>query len=118
MKPLAPLALLAAAAVLLTTPQQAQSPVSASGDAAVRERGKQVFTDKCAQCHDADAARKLPDGTTLLGRLAASSDARVRLATRLNKMSPDDHRAVVLYVEELIARSRAGQGATASDHKN
>jgi mono/diheme cytochrome c family protein len=88
MKPLAPLALLAAAVTLLTIPQQAQSPVSASGDAALRERGKQLFTDKCAQCHDADAARKLPDGTTLLGRLAASSDPRVRLATRLNKDEP------------------------------
>jgi hypothetical protein len=33
-------------------------------------------------------------------------------------MSPDDHRAVVLYVEELIARYRAGQQTPAGKHEN
>jgi mono/diheme cytochrome c family protein len=84
-----------------------------TSDDAMRERGKQIFSNKCAQCHDADAAKKLPDGTTLLARLAASSDPRARLATRLNKMSNEDHQAVVFYVEELIARYRSDQKTTA-----
>ena len=113
MKAAAPFALLVMASVLLTIAPRAQSSSNVSGDADLRERGKQLFSSKCAQCHDADAARKLPDGTTLLGRLAASSDPRARLATRLNKMSEEDHRAVVLYVEELIVRYRAAQQAPA-----
>lgn len=87
----------------------AQSPAPQLGDAALREQGKQIFTSRCGKCHDADASKKLPDGTTLLARLAANKDPEARLATRLKSMSEQDGRAVVLYVEDLIVGFRATQ---------
>jgi mono/diheme cytochrome c family protein len=85
----------------------AHSATYSNDDSAVREKGKQIFTAKCGQCHDADAAKKLPDGSTLLARLAASKDPEARLATRLNKMSEEDHHAVVVYVADLLAQYAA-----------
>ena len=45
----------------------------------------------------------------LLKRLAANKDPHARLATRLKSMSEQDGRAVVLYMDDLIAKFRAGQ---------
>jgi mono/diheme cytochrome c family protein len=87
----------------------AQSTSAQSSEAALREQGKQVFVSRCGKCHDTDAAKKLPDGTTLLARLAANKDPQARLATRLKSMSEQDGRAVTLYMEDLIARFRAAQ---------
>jgi mono/diheme cytochrome c family protein len=94
---------------------RAQSPSPRSSEAALREQGRQVFVSQCAKCHDADAAKKLPDGTTLLARLAAKKDPKARLATRLKNMSEKDGRGVVLYMEDLIARFRAAQGTLPAD---
>jgi mono/diheme cytochrome c family protein len=91
----------------------AQSPASSPSDAALREHGRQVFTDKCGKCHDADATKKLPDGSTLLERLAARKDPQAKLATRLKSMNEQDARGVALYVEELIERFRAAQKTSA-----
>lgn len=113
-----PAILLTAAAFFLTVPAWAQSASTSSQDAAQHERGKQIFSDKCAQCHDVDAAKKLADGSTLLARLAAGRDPRALLATRLNKMSDEDHRAVVLYVEDLLARYRTSQKTNAAEPGN
>jgi mono/diheme cytochrome c family protein len=44
------------------------------------DSGKAIFTSRCGTCHDADASKKLPDGTTLLGRLAKNKDPETRLA--------------------------------------
>jgi mono/diheme cytochrome c family protein len=95
--------------VFLSSPLWAQSSPSqsADGDAALRDLGKQVFTSQCGKCHDADAAKKLPDGSTLLARLAASKDMKALLSTRTKKMSAQDAQGVQLYVEDLVARYRA-----------
>lgn len=90
----------------------AQSPSqSSTGDAALRDLGKQVFTSQCGKCHDADAAKKLPDGSTLLARLAASKDMKTLLSTRTKKMSVQDAQGVHLYVEDLVAKYRASQAS-------
>jgi mono/diheme cytochrome c family protein len=103
--------LLTAAAFVSVQPW-AQSPSqSPADDAASRDLGKQVFTSQCGKCHDADAAKKLPDGSTLLARLAASQDIKARLATRTKKMSAQEARGVDLYVEDLVARYRASQSS-------
>ena len=73
---------------------------TSSGDTALREQGKKIFVERCAQCHDADAARKLPDGTTLLQRLAANKDPESRLGTRLKQ--PQERHAVTVYIESLL----------------
>jgi mono/diheme cytochrome c family protein len=107
--PRAPALLLIAIAVFFAIPHRAQSPVPQPVDAALREQGKQVFASRCGKCHDADAAKKLPDGTTLLARLAGSKDPKALLATRLKSMSEQDGREVALYMEDLLARFRAAQ---------
>jgi mono/diheme cytochrome c family protein len=104
-----------AAVLLLVIPQWAQSPSPQPDEAALREQGKQVFVSQCAKCHDADAAKKLHDGSTLLARLAANKDPKARLATRLKSMSEQDGRGVVLYMEDLIARFRAAQKTPPAD---
>jgi mono/diheme cytochrome c family protein len=88
---------------------QSQSSAPAGDNASLRELGKQVFTNRCGKCHDADASKKLADGSTLLSRLAASKDPKALLGTRLKSMSPEDARGVALYVEELTAAFRAAQ---------
>lgn len=107
MKPLP--VVLVAAAMFLVIPTRAQSPSPQPADNALREKGKQIFTSRCAKCHDTDATKKLPDGSTLLARLAANKDPEARLATRLKSMSEQDGRAVVFYVDDLIAEFRAAQ---------
>jgi len=98
------------AAVFAGVQPWAQSPSHApADDAALRDLGKQVFTSQCGKCHDADAAKKLPDGSTLLARLAASKDMKALLSTRTKKMSVQDAQGVHLYVEDLVAKYRASQ---------
>lgn len=98
-----------AAALLFANPSWTQAPPPQSSDVSRREQGKQIFNAQCGKCHDADAAKKLPDGTTLLARLAANKDPQARLATRLKSMSEQDRRDVGLYVDDLITQFRAAQ---------
>lgn len=87
--------------------QQPSSPAD-GGD-----QGKNIFVSRCAKCHDADASRKLPDGTDLLGRLARSPDPKTLLATRLKDQRERD--AVMVYLRPLIRSSRAaGPGSHAA----
>jgi mono/diheme cytochrome c family protein len=86
-----------------------QSSPSQAAEASQREIGKQAFTSHCGKCHDADAAKRLPDGTTLLARLAANKDPKARLATRTKSLSEQEARGIDLYMEDLIARFQAAQ---------
>jgi mono/diheme cytochrome c family protein len=69
-------------------------------ETAILEQGKQIFVARCAKCHDADANKALPDGTTLLKRLAQSKDPEARLGTRLK--DPRERHAVMIYVDSLL----------------
>jgi mono/diheme cytochrome c family protein len=82
----------------------ASSPVAPTTDS---DRGKDIFVNRCAKCHDQDANKKLPDGTTLLLRLANSKDPEARLGTRIK--SVEERREVMLYVQSLIAQLRSSQ---------
>jgi mono/diheme cytochrome c family protein len=80
--------------------------------------GKAIFASRCGTCHDADASKKLPDGTTLLGRLAKNKDPETRLATRLK--NEQERHQVFLYLQPLIERERLSgtrQGSVASGPK-
>jgi mono/diheme cytochrome c family protein len=92
---------------------QTQAPTSASND-----QGKAIFSGRCGKCHDADASKKLPDGTTLLARLAKNKDPETRLATRLK--NEQERHQVFLYLQPLIERERLSgtrQGSVASGPK-
>ena len=71
------------------------------------DRGKDIFVCRCAKCHDQDANKKLPDGTTLLLRLAKSKDPEAQLGTRIKSTQERDE--VMLYVKPLIAHVLASQ---------
>lgn len=86
-----------------------QSPPSTvtSDNAAQREHGRAVFLSKCGQCHNEDGMKKLPDGSTLLGRLSSRKDPQAMLGTRLKSMTSEDRSAVSLYVEALLTQFRS-----------
>src|SRR5215831_8924755 len=79
--------------------QQVGRPAQANADSA---RGKAIFVSRCAQCHDKDGAKKLSDGTTLLGRLSQSKNAQSRLATRLK--TQQESRDVMLYLATFLSK--------------
>jgi len=71
-------------------------------NAALLAQGKKIFVTRCAKCHDNDGNKKLPDGTTLLGRLAKIQDPEAQLGTRLK--DPQERHAVTIYVDSLLKR--------------
>jgi mono/diheme cytochrome c family protein len=83
---------------------QAQTATSATND-----QGKAIFSGRCGKCHDADASKKLPDGTTLLARLAKNKDPETRLATRLK--NEQERHQVFLYLQPMIERERSSETA-------
>jgi len=85
--------------------QDAQKPSTTN------DQGKAIFTGRCGKCHDADAGKKLPDGTTLLGRLARNKDPETRLATRLK--NEQERHQVFLYLQPMIERERSTETSKA-----
>jgi len=79
----------------------AQAPAATSAPSGP---GKAIFSGRCGKCHDDDASKKLPDGTTLLGRLAKNKDPETRLATRLK--NEQERHQVFLYLQPMIERAR------------
>ena len=94
-----PIPLLAVVVSLPAVAPDSATPSSAT-NAALLEQGKNIFVTRCAKCHDNDANKKLPDGTTLLGRLAKIKDPEERLGTRLK--DPQERHAVMIYVDSLL----------------
>ena len=85
--------------------QDAQKPSTTN------DQGKAIFSGRCGKCHDADASKKLPDGTTLLGRLARNKDPETRLATRLK--NEQERHQVFLYLRPMIERERSTETSKA-----
>jgi mono/diheme cytochrome c family protein len=86
----------------VTAQTQAATPTAS-------DPGKAIFTSRCATCHHADASKKLPDGTTLLERLARNKDPETRLATRLK--NEQERHQVFLYLQPMIERERSSATA-------
>lgn len=84
-------------------PQESPSP---------NDQGKAIFSGRCGKCHDADASKKLPDGTTLLARLAKNKDPETRLATRLK--NEQERHQVFLYLQPMIERERSSISSNAA----
>jgi mono/diheme cytochrome c family protein len=83
-------------------PWQSVSAQTQAATAATNDPGKAIFSGRCGKCHDADASKKLPDGTTLLARLAKNRDPETRLATRLK--NEQERHQVFLYLQPMIER--------------
>src|SRR6476620_3113234 len=104
MKPVLPALLIFA--MLPGNVPAAQNPQKSS---ATNDQGKAIFTSRCGTCHDADASKKLHDGTTLLGRLAKNKDPESRLATRLK--NEQERHQVFLYLQPMIEHERLSETA-------
>lgn len=100
MKPIIFVAVFAAFLPLHAVAQQSETTLA-------NDQGKAIFTSRCAKCHDADASKKLPDGTTLLGRLARNKDPETRLATRLK--NEQERHQVFLYLQPMIEQERLSE---------
>lgn len=96
------------AAVLLWQSVAAQTQAATS---AANDQGKAIFSGRCGKCHDADGGKKLPDGTTLLARLAKNKDPEMRLATRLK--NEQERHQVFLYLQPMIERERSSASGRA-----
>lgn len=99
---------LLACAISIQATAADSAAASAPKNTAMLEQGKKIFVARCAKCHDDNASKKLPDGTTLLGRLEQTKDPEARLGTRLK--DPQERHAVMLYVDSLLARLRSEAG--------
>ena len=89
--------------LLLAVVLPAQQPPTAKAE----DPGLKIFAERCAKCHDENAAKTLPDGSNLLKRLAANKDPETRLGTRLK--DPKERHQVFLYLEPLISRVQAAK---------
>jgi mono/diheme cytochrome c family protein len=101
--------------IVALLPWQGGTAQTLAPDSATNDQGKAIFTSRCGTCHDADASKKLPDGTTLLARLARNKDPESRLATRLKNQQ--ERHQVFLYLQPIIERERLSetrQGSVAS----
>ena len=58
--------------------------------------GKKVFVARCSSCHGEDARKRLPDGTSLVGRLAGKNDLKAALAGRLKKLPEQEQRTIAI----------------------
>src|SRR5260370_19280520 len=66
------------------------------------EQGRTAFRNRCGKCHDEDAAKKLPDGTILVQRLAGDQDPEARACTTLTKMEETDRPTVCAYLYGFV----------------
>jgi mono/diheme cytochrome c family protein len=88
--------------------QDARLPSGSTADPAASTQGKAIFVSHgCAKCHDDDANKKLPDGTTLLARLRQNKDPEARLGTRLK--NPQERHQVMVYMQSLFERQASAQ---------
>jgi mono/diheme cytochrome c family protein len=93
-----------AAMIAALLPWQVLTAQSQAHTSAANDQGNAIFSERCGKCHDADASKKLPDGTTLLARLAKNKDPETRLATRLK--NEQERHQVFLYLQPMIERER------------
>jgi mono/diheme cytochrome c family protein len=90
--------------VIALLPWQAATQQKEATAQVANDPGNAIFSGRCGKCHDADGSKKLPDGTTLLARLAKNKDPETRLATRLK--NEQERRQVFLYLQPMIERER------------
>ena len=89
---------------------------TSQNDTALRAQGKKIFVARCSQCHDEDASKKLPDGTTLLQRLTKNGNPEARLQGRLK--DAEERHAVMMYLMQFLTAGRhsaPGQGTSSTD---
>ena len=80
----------------------AEQSLSEKDRARLLARGKEIFNERCASCHNERGDKPLKEGAPLNER-GLSADVIARLVSgRLKDQTADERRAVTLYVSSLM----------------
>ena len=82
--------------------EPAEAPISDEARVRLLAKGKEIFVEKCAKCHNESGDKPLSSGPPLNERgLDRSAIARA-VGGRLKDRTDEDRRAVTLYISSLM----------------
>ena len=82
--------------------QPAEAPISDEERVRLLAKGKEIFMEKCAKCHNESGDKPLSSGPPLNERGLASSAIARAVGGRLKDRTDEDRRAVTLYIASLM----------------
>ena len=82
--------------------EPAEAPISDEERVRLLAKGKEVFIEKCAKCHNESGDKPLSSGPPLNERKLASSALARAVGGRLKDRTDVDRRAVTLYIASLM----------------
>jgi mono/diheme cytochrome c family protein len=80
----------------------ADQPLSEQGRARLLATGKELFTARCARCHDERGDKPLKTGPPLNERGLSSEQIARAVSGRLRDKTEEERRAVTLYISTLM----------------
>jgi mono/diheme cytochrome c family protein len=91
--------------------ESADAPISNEERVRLLAKGKEIFVEKCAKCHNESGDKPLTSGPPLNERgLDRSAIARA-VGGRLKDRTDEDRRAVTLYISSLMKAKIAEKSA-------
>jgi hypothetical protein len=66
------------------------------------DTGRTIFVERCSSCHNALGDKPLSHGLPLSERRLSLPQIRSSVNSRLSSLSPNDQRAVALYIEGIV----------------
>lgn len=82
--------------------EPADAPISDVERGRLLAKGKEIFVEKCAKCHNESGDKPLSSGPPLNERGLASSVIARAVGGRLKDRTDEDRRAVTLYISSLM----------------
>jgi mono/diheme cytochrome c family protein len=82
--------------------EPADAPISDEERVPLLAKGKEIFVEKCAKCHNESGDKPLSSGPPLNERGLASSAIARAVSGRLKDRTDEDRRAVTLYISSLM----------------
>jgi mono/diheme cytochrome c family protein len=82
--------------------EPADAPISSEERVRLLAKGKEIFVEKCAKCHNESGDKPLSSGLPLNERGLASSAIARAVGGRLKDRTDEDRRAVTLYISSLM----------------
>jgi mono/diheme cytochrome c family protein len=82
--------------------EPADAPISDEERVRLLAKGKEIFVEKCAKCHNESGDKPLSSGPPLNERRLASGAIARAVGGRLKDRTDEDRRAVTLYISSLM----------------
>jgi mono/diheme cytochrome c family protein len=82
--------------------ERADAPIYDEERGRLLAKGKEIFVEKCAKCHNESGDKPLGSGLPLNERGLASSAIARAVSGRLKERNDEDRRAVTLYISSLM----------------